>query len=210
VRAGVRSRPEPRLAASSHCRRGQFRRFEDGRPLFTPSVSRRVSFSGTPSPASLVKLCGNFMILAAIEALGEAMTLAAKGGIAKKTAAEILTGTLFDSPVYRTTVHLAEGRFKPAGLPLRSASRTMRLVGIRGSAALPMRCSESRDHLLQTIAQQGEMSTGPQSGTPSPGMLELIWLRLQLPPASTVPSTTAVRDRIGLTVDDGCRHIALA
>jgi 3-hydroxyisobutyrate dehydrogenase-like beta-hydroxyacid dehydrogenase len=99
------------------------------------------------------------MILAAIEALGEAMTLAAKGGIAKKQLLEILTGTLFDSPVYRNYGSiLAEGRFKPAGFAAPLGLKDMRLVGMSAETLrVPMPLlSILRDHLLQTIAQQGE------------------------------------------------------
>jgi 3-hydroxyisobutyrate dehydrogenase-like beta-hydroxyacid dehydrogenase len=128
-------------------------------PLFDV-VSQRVFYLGsTPSAASLVKLCGNFMILSAIEALGEAMALAEKGGVTKLQLLEVLTGSLFDSPVYRTYGPiLAEGRFKPAGFAAPLGLKDMRLVGQSAeSLRVPMPLlSLLRDHLLQTIAQQGE------------------------------------------------------
>jgi 3-hydroxyisobutyrate dehydrogenase-like beta-hydroxyacid dehydrogenase len=68
------------------------------------------------SAANLVKLCGNFMILAAVEAVGEAMTLAEKGGVQRSQLLEVLTGSLFDVPLYRNYgAMLAEQRFVPAG-----------------------------------------------------------------------------------------------
>jgi 3-hydroxyisobutyrate dehydrogenase-like beta-hydroxyacid dehydrogenase len=106
-----------------------------------------------------VKLCGNFMILAAIEALGEAMALAEKGGVAKQHLLEVLTGTLFDSPVYRTYGEiLIEGRFKPAGFAAPLGLKDMRLVGQSAETLrVPMPLlSLLRDHLLQTIALEGE------------------------------------------------------
>jgi 3-hydroxyisobutyrate dehydrogenase-like beta-hydroxyacid dehydrogenase len=124
------------------------------------AISQRVFYLGaTPSAASLVKLCGNFMILSAIEALGEAMALAEKGGVAKAQLLEVLTGTLFDSPVYRTYggIITAE-RFKPAGFAAPLGLKDMRLVGQSAEALrVPMPLlSLLRDHLLQTIAQEGE------------------------------------------------------
>jgi 3-hydroxyisobutyrate dehydrogenase-like beta-hydroxyacid dehydrogenase len=128
-------------------------------PLFDV-VSQRVFYLGaTPSAASLVKLCGNFMILSAIEALGEAMALAEKGGVTKQQLLEVLTGSLFDSPIYRTYGPiLAEDRFKPAGFAAPLGLKDMRLVGQSAeSLRVPMPLlSLLRDHLLQTIAQQGE------------------------------------------------------
>jgi 3-hydroxyisobutyrate dehydrogenase-like beta-hydroxyacid dehydrogenase len=128
-------------------------------PLFGV-VSQRVFYLGaTPSAASLVKLCGNFMILSTIEALGEAMALAEKGGVTKLQLLEVLTGSLFDSPIYRTYGPiLAEERFKPAGFAAPLGLKDMRLVSQSAeSLRVPMPLlSLLRDHLLQTIAQQGE------------------------------------------------------
>jgi 3-hydroxyisobutyrate dehydrogenase-like beta-hydroxyacid dehydrogenase len=124
------------------------------------AVSQRVFYLGeTPSTASLVKLCGNFMILSAIEALGEAMALAEKGGVAKTQLLEVLTGTLFDSPAYRTYgAIIAAERYKPAGFAAPLGLKDMRLVGQSADALrVPMPLlSLLRDHLLQTIAQEGE------------------------------------------------------
>jgi 3-hydroxyisobutyrate dehydrogenase-like beta-hydroxyacid dehydrogenase len=127
-------------------------------PLFA-HISQRVFYLGDkPSAASLVKLCGNFMILSAIEALAEAMTLAEKGGVPKPRLLEVLTGTLFDTPIYRIYgAILAEDKFTPAGFAAPLGLKDMRLVGQSAEALrVPMPLlSLLRDHLLQTIAQQG-------------------------------------------------------
>src|ERR1700683_103817 len=132
---------------------------ETAKPVFG-AISQRVFCVGeTPSAASLVKLCGNFMILSAIEVMGEAMTLAQRGGIPKKQLLEVLTGTLFDSPVYRIYgATLAEERFKPAGFARPLGLTDMRLVGQAAEALrVPMPVlNVLRDHLLQTIAAEGE------------------------------------------------------
>jgi 3-hydroxyisobutyrate dehydrogenase-like beta-hydroxyacid dehydrogenase len=128
-------------------------------PLLGVIGQRVFDVGTTPSAASLVKLCGNFMILSAVEAMGEALALAAKGGVAKQQLLEVLTGTLFDSPVYRTYgAILAAERFRPAGFAAPLGLKDMRLVGQSAEALrVPMPLlSLLRDHLLQTIAQQGE------------------------------------------------------
>jgi len=124
------------------------------------SISQRVfRVSETPSAANLVKLCGNFMILSAIEAMGEAMALAQKGGIPKRQLLEVLTGTLFDAPVYRNYgAILAEERFKPAGFAAPLGLKDMRQAGQSAEALrVPMPLlNVLRDHLLQTIDAEGE------------------------------------------------------
>ena len=133
--------------------------FQTASPLFT-SIGQRVFYVGEkPSAANLLKLCGNFMILSAIEAMGEAMTLAQKGGIAKKQLLEVLTGTLFDSAVYRNYgAVLVEERFKPAGFAAPLGLKDMRQVAQSAEALrVPMPVlNVLRDHLLQTIDAEGE------------------------------------------------------
>jgi 3-hydroxyisobutyrate dehydrogenase-like beta-hydroxyacid dehydrogenase len=133
--------------------------FQTANPLFAV-ISQRVFYLGdTPSAASLVKLCGNFMILASIEAMGEAMALAEKGGVAKQKLLEVLTGTLFDAPAFQVYGPiLAEARFRPAGFAAPLGLKDMRLAAQSAETLrVPMPLlSLLRDHLLQVIAQQGE------------------------------------------------------
>jgi 3-hydroxyisobutyrate dehydrogenase-like beta-hydroxyacid dehydrogenase len=128
-------------------------------PLFQVIGQRVFHVGATPSAANLIKLCGNFMILSAIEAMGEAMALAAKGGVAKQQLYEVLTGSLFDSPVYRTYGDiLVHDRYQPAGFTAPLGLKDMRLTAQSAEALrVPMPLlSVLRDHLLQTIAQRGE------------------------------------------------------
>jgi hypothetical protein len=55
-----------------------------------------------PSDANLVKLSGNFLIAATIESLSEAIALIRKSGMDAHRYAEILIGTLFSAPVYKS------------------------------------------------------------------------------------------------------------
>jgi 3-hydroxyisobutyrate dehydrogenase-like beta-hydroxyacid dehydrogenase len=138
---------------------GDSANLQTARPLFDV-ISQRVFYLGeTPSAANLVKLCGNFMILAAVEAMGEAMALAEKGGVARQQLLEVLTGTLFDAPVYRVYGPIiAEARFKPAGFAAPLGLKDMRLAAQSADTLrVPMPLlSLLRDHLLQTIAQEGD------------------------------------------------------
>jgi len=101
------------------------------------NISQRVFQVGEkPSSANLLKLCGNCMILSAIESLGDAMTLAERGGITKRQLLEVLTATLFDAPVYRNYgAILIEQRFRPAGFAASLGLKDMRLVAAAADAA---------------------------------------------------------------------------
>jgi 3-hydroxyisobutyrate dehydrogenase-like beta-hydroxyacid dehydrogenase len=160
VCAPVFGRPEAAAAAKLFVVAGGRKADVDGaKPLFD-AISQRLFYLGeTPSAANLVKLCGNFMILAAIETMAEAMTLVQRGGVAKKQFLEVMTGTLFDSPVYRNYGNgLVEERFRPAGFAAPLGLKDMRLVGESAEALrVPMPLlNVLRDHLLQTIAAEGE------------------------------------------------------
>ena len=124
------------------------------------AVGQRVFSVGTqPAAAALVKLCGNFMILSAIESMAEAMTLAEKGGVPKAQLLEVLTGSLFDAPVFHNYGKaLAAAKFTPAGFAAPLGLKDMRLAG---QAAEKLRVPMPllgvlRDHLVQTIAVEGE------------------------------------------------------
>lgn len=128
-------------------------------PVFEAAGQRVFTVGSKPSAANLVKLCGNFMILSAIESLAEAMTLAAKGGVPKAQLLEVLTGSLFDAPIFHTYGKiLANDSYKPAGFAAPLGLKDMRLVGQSADKLrVPMPLlSLVRDHLLQTIAVEGE------------------------------------------------------
>jgi 3-hydroxyisobutyrate dehydrogenase-like beta-hydroxyacid dehydrogenase len=158
--APVFGRPEAAAAAKLFVvAGGRQADLEGAKPVFD-AISQRVFYIGeAPSSANLVKLCGNFMILAAIETMAEAMALAERGGVSRKQLLEVLTGTLFDSPVYRNYGSgLIEGRFKPAGFAAPLGLKDMRLVGQSADTLrVPMPVlNVLRDHLLQTIATLGD------------------------------------------------------
>jgi 3-hydroxyisobutyrate dehydrogenase-like beta-hydroxyacid dehydrogenase len=158
--APVFGRPEAAAAAKLFVvASGEAQSLQTATPLLA-EISQRVFYLGeAPSAASLVKLCGNFMILSAIEALAEALALGEKGGVPPKKLLEVLTGTLFDTPVYRNYgAAILDKKYRPAGFAAPLGLKDMRLVGQSADALrVPMPLlGILRDHLLQAIAQQGE------------------------------------------------------
>lgn len=132
---------------------------DEAQPLFDAIGQRTFRVGETPSQANLVKLCGNFAILAAIETMGEAMALAQKGGVPKAVLHEVLTGTLFGAPVYQNYGKiLVEETYTPAGFKAPLGLKDMRLAGESAEKyRVPMPLlSLLRDHLVQTIATEGE------------------------------------------------------
>ncbi|MDE2349065.1 MAG: NAD(P)-dependent oxidoreductase [Gammaproteobacteria bacterium] len=127
-------------------------------PAFGVIGQRVFRVGATPSAANLVKLCGNFMILAAIEALGESLALAGKAGIDQATVLDVLTGSLFDAPVYRNYgAILLKERYRPAGFAAPLGLKDMRLAAESSETLrVPMPLlSLLRDRLLETIAIDG-------------------------------------------------------
>ncbi len=128
-------------------------------PLFEAIGQRVFRVGTTPSAGNLVKLSGNFMIMAAVEAMAEAMTLAEKGGVDRATLLEVLTGTLFSAPVYKTYGDmLVADAFKPAGFAAPLGLKDMNLVdAAAGNSRIPMPLlGIVRDHLRAAIALEGE------------------------------------------------------
>jgi len=128
-------------------------------PLFA-AIGQKVFEIGDHAPAAnLVKLCGNFLILSAVEGMAEAMTLAEKGGVERSKLLEVLTGSLFGSPIYQTYGDIiVKESFRPAGFTAPLGLKDMNLVSQAATdARVPMPLlAVLRDHLLSTIAREGE------------------------------------------------------
>jgi 3-hydroxyisobutyrate dehydrogenase-like beta-hydroxyacid dehydrogenase len=126
------------------------------RPLLQV-IGQRVFVIGTqPAQASLVKLAGNFLITAAIEAFAEAAALVGKGGVDRAKFLEVLLETLFGAPVLRNYGPIVlEERFFPPGFALPLGVKDNRLIlaaGERMALALPL-ASLVRDRMLSALAR---------------------------------------------------------
>lgn len=128
-------------------------------PLFE-AIGRTVFRVGdAPSAANLVKLAGNFMIMSTVEAYGEAMALAERGGVAREKALEVFAGTIFDGTIHKIYgPMIAEQRYRPAGFAAPLGLKDMRLAG-EAAATLgqPMPLLDLlKVHLTETVATEGE------------------------------------------------------
>jgi 3-hydroxyisobutyrate dehydrogenase-like beta-hydroxyacid dehydrogenase len=127
--------------------------------LFEVMGQKTFVMSDKPEDANLVKLSGNFLIAAVIEALGEALALIGKGGLDQQQYLDLLTSTLFDAPVYKTYGRLiVERRFEPAGFAAPLGQKDIRLTLAAADALkvpLPL-ASLIRDRFLTLLARGGE------------------------------------------------------
>lgn len=129
------------------------------KPLLESLGQKVCVLSDRPRDANLLKLSGNFLITAMIEALGEMLALVEKGGLDRRACMEFLTSTLFDAPVYKNYgAMMVERRFTPAGFAAPLGQKDVRLVlGAAEDLGVPMPLANLvRDRFLRLIASGGE------------------------------------------------------
>jgi 3-hydroxyisobutyrate dehydrogenase-like beta-hydroxyacid dehydrogenase len=130
------------------------------RPLFDAIGRKTFVIGSEPWQANAAKVCGNFMIISMIEALGEACATLRKAGVAPEAFLEIINA-LMASPILELYGRIiAQEQFEPAGFALKLGLKDVRLVlAAAEECAAPMPlASLVHDHLLSALAQgQGEM-----------------------------------------------------
>jgi 3-hydroxyisobutyrate dehydrogenase-like beta-hydroxyacid dehydrogenase len=121
------------------------------------AMGQKTFVVGADAPAaSLVKVTANFLITTVIESLGEAFALIRKSGVDPDKFLEVLTGSLFAAPVYRTYGGMiAADNFEPVGFSMQLGMKDNRLVlAAAEEAAVPMpMASLIRDRMLAATAQ---------------------------------------------------------
>jgi 3-hydroxyisobutyrate dehydrogenase-like beta-hydroxyacid dehydrogenase len=86
-------------------------------------------FGDDPKMAAVVKLANNFVIAAAIEALGEGFNLAEKAGVDPKAFYEMITDFLFNCPIYKNYGKIIlEENYKDPGFTTQLGLKDVRLV----------------------------------------------------------------------------------
>ena len=160
VAAPVFGRPDAAAAAKLFIvAAGEAAAVETCKPLFDALGQKTVPISSEPAAANLVKLSGNFLLAAAIEALGEAIALVGKAGIDRRAYVDLLTSTVFPAPAYKTYGGLlAEGRFQPAAFAAPLGFKDIRLaLEAAESLRVPMPFgSLLHDRFLRLLAQGGD------------------------------------------------------
>jgi 3-hydroxyisobutyrate dehydrogenase-like beta-hydroxyacid dehydrogenase len=131
------------------------------RPILDAMGQGVFDFGEAPGAANVVKLAGNFLLTAAIEAMGEAAALAEKNGVDRAALLNMLTSTLFNCPIYNNySQRIIAADFDKVGFSARLALKDMRLALDTATASdTPMPIlSLLRDRYLAAIANnQGHL-----------------------------------------------------
>jgi 3-hydroxyisobutyrate dehydrogenase-like beta-hydroxyacid dehydrogenase len=156
VAAPVFGRPDVARAAKLNIvAAGEATAIDRVQPLFDAIGQKTWRFGDEAPRANAVKLAGNFMIAAAIESMAEATAMVGGYGVSAGALLELLTGTLFNAPVFNTYGPLiAEERFEPPGFKLYLGLKDIRLALAAGEGAntpMPI-ASVVRDALLEAMA----------------------------------------------------------
>ena len=128
------------------------------KPLLTDGGAAGIwEFGNEVNAANVAKLCSNFMIISAIEAMAEAINLGNKSGIDTAKWHAMLTQTLFASPVYINYGNMIlKDAYAPGGFALRLGLKDVHLVLQQGeSAGAPMPTAELAKKQLDACMQQG-------------------------------------------------------
>ncbi len=114
-------------------------------------------FGDEVNAANTVKLCGNYLIGAAILAMGEGISLARQSGIDAQKMWEMFTQTLFAAPVYVNYGKIIlEEKFEPAAFTAKLGLKDMNLVVDQASSVnMPMALAHLLRDNLQALVSSG-------------------------------------------------------
>jgi 3-hydroxyisobutyrate dehydrogenase-like beta-hydroxyacid dehydrogenase len=136
------------------------------RPLFE-AIGRQTFVVGSePWQANVAKVCGNFIIISVIQALGEAYATLRKAGVSPQSFLEIMNALLGSQVIANYGRIIAEEEFEPAGFALKLGLKDVRLVLAAAeecTSPMPL-ASLVHDTLLSALAQgQGDMDWSSMS-----------------------------------------------
>lgn len=130
IAAPVFGRPEAAAAQKLWiCTSGEAKAIARARPTLAAMSQGIFEFGTEIGAANVLKLTGNFMIIAAIEAMSEALALGEKNGLDRSDLISFFGQTIFACPIYQNYGRiLAERIYEPAGFKLELGMKDVRLV----------------------------------------------------------------------------------
>jgi 3-hydroxyisobutyrate dehydrogenase-like beta-hydroxyacid dehydrogenase len=143
VAAPVFGRPEAAAAKKLWvCVSGAAEGKEAARPVLDAVGQGVFDFGEDPGSANVVKLAGNFLLTAAVEAMAEASAMAEKNGVARADLLNMLSSTIFNCPIYvNYGKAIVNAQFEPAGFAIPLILKDMHLVqktAADGRAPMPI------------------------------------------------------------------------
>jgi 3-hydroxyisobutyrate dehydrogenase-like beta-hydroxyacid dehydrogenase len=115
-------------------------------------------FGNNITAANTIKLCGNFLIASALEAIGESTNLAINSGVDVQQMWNMLTRTLFNAPVYINYSNIIlQKKFEPAAFSMKLGLKDMNLVLQQAASAnQPMPLASLIQKNMQHIINKGK------------------------------------------------------
>lgn len=130
ISAPVFGRPDAAAAAKLFVvAAGEKDQVARAKPIFEAIGQRTFEVGDQPEFANYIKLFGNFLIACTLESLSEVFAAARKAGIDPHNVLDVLTGTLFNAPVYKTYgSRIIAEEFSPAGFRMPLGLKDVRLA----------------------------------------------------------------------------------
>lgn len=158
IAAPVFGRPDAAAAKKLFiCISGDAEAKEIAMPVLECLGQRVTDFGKKVGGANVVKVSGNFMIMASMEMMAEAFTLAEKNGLDRLQVAEFFGSSLFNAPIYQNYGRLiANKQFTPVGFKTRLGLKDARLaVKLSQSSVTPMPTVSLVHNRLQSAVAKG-------------------------------------------------------
>jgi 3-hydroxyisobutyrate dehydrogenase-like beta-hydroxyacid dehydrogenase len=124
-------------------------------PLLDVIGQRTWPMGVQPERANVVKLAGNILLGAAVEAMAEASAMVSRHGIPPADFLNVLTTGVFASPAYQTYgAAIAQQRYDPPGFKLKLTLKDLRLaLAAAEDASVPMPLADVvHESLLEAVA----------------------------------------------------------
>jgi 3-hydroxyisobutyrate dehydrogenase-like beta-hydroxyacid dehydrogenase len=116
-----------------------------------------IDFGNDPGGANVVKIAGNFMIMASMEMMAEAYTMAEKNGIDRTQIADFFGSTLFSAPIFQNYGKLiAKKQYEPVGFKSKLGYKDARLaLKLSQLSESPMPLANAVHNRLLTAVAKG-------------------------------------------------------
>jgi 3-hydroxyisobutyrate dehydrogenase-like beta-hydroxyacid dehydrogenase len=155
--ATVFGRPEAAAAKKLWvCTSGDKTSIETVRPILEQLGQGIKDFGEQVGNANVLKITGNFMIMASLEMMAEAFTMAEKSGLDRAQVADFFGSTIFNAPIFQNYGKLiANKQYEPVGFKAKLGYKDARLalkLSQKTEVPAPV-CSVVNNRLLAVIAQ---------------------------------------------------------
>lgn len=155
----VFGRPEAAAAKKLFvCTSGAPKAKEAAHPILEALSQSVTDFGEAPGAANVLKITGNFMIIASLELMAEAFTLAEKNGLDRAQVAGFFGSTLFNAPIFQNYGKLiANKTYQPVGFKTKLGYKDARLaLKLSQASQTPMPLvTLAHNRLLTAIAKGG-------------------------------------------------------